>query len=201
MVSLPGNCRYSDGLAWLAWGILIGMISFMKLPRRSDAKQVTLADVLRKDISRWMLAGLATITLVYALGLIVSGSDSARHPLNYYVQVIFMYTPLAGVAVFAFASFMAVGLRSKVLFWANLVLLWLIWSSPFTISSLSGRLDPSRFLSAFCAMFALLSCIRLWQYYELRKVMKLSEPWLTRPALAAYVSLLILSAAALLLTT
>lgn len=167
------------------------MKSFLHLPATSKDSLITLHDVWRHDIARWALSLSVMMPLLYGIGWLIGSNDPRQGPLNYYVQLFLTENPLVELIMVAAACAIAVGLKPPARFWSTTAVAGFI--SLLDAPNSLWYIDTSGYLSIFAGILLMICGWRLWDYYEVRKVYAMDEPRLTRPALAAYITLGVMS--------
>lgn len=142
-------------------------------------------------MARWVLSLAVMVPLVYGIGMLIGSNDPRQGPLDYYVQLFLTENPLVELIMAAAACVIAIGLKPSVRFWSTAVVAGLI--SLLDAPSALWHIDVSGYLSIFAGILLMICGWRLWDYYEVRKVYAMDEPRLTRPALATYITLGIIS--------
>ena len=82
----------------------------------SKVRFITLRDVWRHDIARWVLSLAVMMPLVYGIGMLIGSNDPRQGPLYYYVGVFLTENPLIELIMVAAACVIAIGLKPSVRF-------------------------------------------------------------------------------------
>lgn len=172
------------------------MKSFLHITAKLNARIITLRDIWRHDLTRWLLSLAVMFPLVYGIGWLIGSGDPRQGPLDYYVQVFFMNSPLVELIMVAAACVIAIGLKPSVRFWSTTAVA--VFISLLDAPNFLWYIDISGYLSIFAGILLMICGWRLWDYYEVRKVYRMDEPRLTKPALAAYITLGVLASVLLL---
>ena len=102
-----------------------------------------------------------------------------------------MGNPLVELIMVATACFIAVGRKPQIRFWSTVGVAMLI--DLIDASNFLWHIDVSGYLSIFAGILLMISGWRLWDYYEVRKIYDMKEPYLAKAALATYITLGILA--------
>ncbi|WP_426303667.1 hypothetical protein LRM48_002055 [Candidatus Nanosynbacter sp. TM7-008] len=144
------------------------MRSFLHMTKTSNQAEITAKDVLAVDFLPFLLS-----------------------IPSYYVQVLFTGNPLVELIMVAAACFIAVGRKPQIRFWSTVGVAMLI--SLIDAPNFLWHIDVSGYLSIFAGILLMISGWRLWDYYEVRKIYDMKEPYLTKAALSTYVTFAILA--------
>lgn len=167
------------------------MRSFLHLTKTSKHTKITIRDVFVADFLRLILSLAVMMVLVYGIGWLIGSADPKHGHLSYYVQVFFTGNPLVESVMVAAACAIAVGLKPSVRFWSTTGVA--IFISLLDTPNFLWYLDVSGYLSIFAGIGLMVCGWRLWDYYDVTQVNRLTEPYLTRPALIAYILVGVLS--------
>ena len=102
-----------------------------------------------------------------------------------------MENPLVELIMVAAACFIAVGQKPRARFWSTMGVATLI--ALVDAPNFLWHIDVSGYLSIFAGILLMISSWRLWDYYEVRKIYDMKEPYLTKAALATYITFGILA--------
>lgn len=130
--------------------------------------------------------------LAYLIGFIIASSSNRDYDVSYFVWLFFAYTPSVKYIFAAGACVVALGVKTDARFWSTFAVAAVI-ASLNVPSYILWYVDNSGYLSIFAGILLMICGWRLWDYYEVRKVYAMDEPRLTRPALATYITLGIIS--------
>ena len=157
----------------------------------SKVRFITLRDVWRHDIARWVLSLAVMMPLVYGIGMLIGSNDPRQGPLYYYVGVFLTENPLIELIMVATACAVAIGLKPPVRFWSTtgVAVFISLLDAPNTL----WYIDVSGYLSIFAGILLIICGWRLWDYYEVCKVYAMDEPRLTKPAFITYIALALVS--------
>lgn len=167
------------------------MRSFLHLTKTSKHTKITIRDVFVADFLRLILSLAVMMVLIYGIGWLIGSTDPKHGHLSYYVQVFFTGNPLVESVMVAAACAITVGLKPSVRFWSTTGVA--IFISLLDTPNFLWHLDVSGYLSIFAGIGLMVCGWRLWDYYDVTQVNCLTEPYLTRPALIAYILVGVLS--------
>jgi membrane protein len=161
------------------------------MTKTSNQAEITVKDVLAVDFLPFLLSIVVMVPLLYGIGWLIGSTDPRQGIPSYYIQVLFMENPLVGLIMVAAACFMAVGQKPQARFWSTMGMATFI--ALIDASNFLWHIDVSGYLSIFAGILLMISGWRLWDYYEVRKIYTMPEPYLTKAALATYIALGILA--------
>ncbi len=167
------------------------MRSFLHMTKTSNQAEITVKDVLVVDFLPFLLSIVIMVPLLYGIGWLIGGADPGQGVPGYYIQVLFMENPLVELIMVAAACFIAVGREPQIRFWSTVGVAMLI--ALIDAPNFLWHIDVSGYLSIFAGILLMISGWRLWDYYEVRKIYTMPEPYLTKAALATYIALGILA--------
>ena len=172
------------------------MRSFLHMTKTSNQTEITVKDVFIVDILPFSLSIVVMVSLLYGIGCLIGSADPRQGVPSYYIQVLFMENPLVELIMVAAACFIAVGREPQIRFWSIMGVATFI--ALVDVSNFLWYIDVSGYLSIFAGILLMISGWRLWDYYEVRKIYTMTEPYLTKAALATYITLGILAIALLI---
>ena len=172
------------------------MRSFLHMTKTSNQAEITVKDILVVDFLPLLLSIVVMVPLLYGIGWLIGGADPRQGVSSYYIQVLFMENPLVELIMVAAACFIAVGQKPQARFWSTMAVATFI--ALVDASNFLWHIDVSGYLSIFAGILLMISGWRLWDYYEVRKIYAMTEPYLTKAALAIYITLGILAIALLI---
>lgn len=172
------------------------MRSFLHMTKTSNQTEITVKDVFIVDILPFSLSIVVMVSLLYGIGCLIGSADPRQGVPSYYIQVLFMENPLVELIMVAAACFIAVGREPQIRFWSTMGVATFI--ALVDASNFLWHIDVSGYLSIFAGILLMISGWRLWDYYEVRKIYTMTEPYLTKAALATYITLGILAIALLI---
>ncbi|QCT40693.1 hypothetical protein FBF24_02190 [Candidatus Saccharibacteria bacterium oral taxon 488] len=161
------------------------------MTKTSNQAEITVKDVFIVDILPFSLSIVVIVPLLYGIGWLIGSADPRQGVPSYYIQVLFMENPLVELIMVAAACFIAVGQKPQARFWSTMAVATFI--APVDASNFLWHIDVSGYLSIFAGILLMISGWRLWDYYEVRKIYTMTEPYLTKAALATYIALGILA--------
>ena len=167
------------------------MRSFLHMTKTSNQAEITAKDVLAVDFLPFLLSIVVMVPLLYGIGWLIGGADPRQGVSSYYIQVLFMENPLVELIMVAAACFIAVGQKPQARFWSTMAVATFI--ALVDASNFLWHIDVSGYLSIFAGILLMISGWRLWDYYEVRKIYAMTEPYLTKAVLATYITLGILA--------
>ena len=167
------------------------MRSFLHMTKTSNQAEITVKDVLVVDFLPFLLSIVIMVPLLYGIGWLIGSADPRRGVPSYYIQVLFMENPLVELIMVAAACFIAVGQKPQARFWSTMAVATFI--ALIDASNFLWHIDVSGYLSIFAGILLAISGWRLWDYYEVRKIYDMKEPYLTKAALSTYVTFAILA--------
>ena len=167
------------------------MRSFLHMTKTSNQTEITVKDVFIADIIPFSLSIVVMVPLLYGIGWLIGSADPRQGVPSYYIQVLFMENPLVELIMVAAACFIAVGQKPQARFWSTMAVATFI--ALVDASNFLWHIDVSGYLSIFAGILLMISGWRLWDYYEVRKIYTMTEPYLTKAALATYITLGILA--------
>lgn len=167
------------------------MRSFLHMTKTPNQTEITVKDVLAVDFLPFLLSIVVMTPLLYGIGWLIGSADPRQGVPSYYIQVLFMENPLVELIMVAAACFIAVGRDPQIRFWSTVGVATLI--ALVDASNFLWHIDVSGYLSIFAGILLMISGWRLWDYYEVRKIYDMKEPYLTKAALATYITLGILA--------
>ena len=167
------------------------MRSFLHMTKTSNQAEITVKDILVVDFLPLLLSIVVMVPLLYGIGWLIGGADPRQGVSSYYIQVLFMENPLVELIMVAAACFIAVGQKPQARFWSTMAVATFI--ALVDASNFLWHIDVSGYLSIFAGILLMISGWRLWDYYEVRKIYAMTEPYLTKAALATYIALGILA--------
>ena len=167
------------------------MRSFLHMTKTSNQAEITAKDVLAVDFLPFLLSIVVMVPLLHGIGWLIGSVDPRQGIPSYYVQVLFTGNPLVELIMVAAACFIAVGLKPQIRFWSTVGVAMLI--SLIDAPNFLWHIDVSGYLSIFAGILLMISGWRLWDYYEVRKIYDMKEPYLTKAALSTYVTFAILA--------
>lgn len=167
------------------------MHSFLHLPFNSKETHIGIGDVIKKDLLRFFISSSIMLPLVHGIGRLIGSNDPLGGDPEYYVQIFLSSNPLVELIMVAAACAIAIGLKPSVRFWSTTGVA--VFISLLDAPNALWHIDVSGYLSIFAGILLMICGWRLWDYYEVRKVYAMDEPRLTRPALATYITLGIIS--------
>ena len=147
------------------------MRSFLHMTKTSDQAEITVKDVFIVDFLPFLLSIVVMMPLLYGVGWLIGSADPRQGIPSYYIQVLFTENPLVELIMVAAACFIAL-IDASIFLW---------------------HIDVSGYLSIFAGILLMISGWRLWDYYEVRKIYDMKEPYLTKAALSTYVTFAILA--------
>lgn len=160
------------------------MRSFLYLTKTSKDLKITVRDIIIADFLSPLLSLAVMMVLVYSIGCLISSTDPKAGPISYYTQVFFMQNPLIEPIMVIAACAIAIGFKPSIRLWSTVGVAIII--SLFDAPNLLWRIDVSGYLSIFAGIIMMICGWRLWDYYDVCKINFLTEPRLTKPALAVY---------------
>jgi len=172
------------------------MRSFLHMTKTSNQTEITVKDVFIVDILPFSLSIVVMVSLLYGIGCLIGSADPRQGVPSYYIQLLFMENPLVELIMVAAACFIAVGREPQIRFWSTMGVATFI--ALVDASNFLWHIDVSGYLSIFAGILLMISGWRLWDYYEVRKIYTMTEPYLTKAALAIYITLGILAIALLI---
>jgi len=161
------------------------------MTKTSNQTEITVKDVFIADIIPFSLSIVVMVPLLYGIGWLIGSADPRQGVPSYYIQVLFMENPLVELIMVAAACFIAVGQKPQARFWSTMAVATFI--ALVDASNFLWHIDVSGYLSIFAGILLMISGWRLWDYYEVRKIYTMTEPYLTKAALATYITLGILA--------
>ena len=167
------------------------MRSFLHMTKTSNQTEITVKDVFIVDILPFSLSIVVMVSLLYGIGCLIGSADPRQGVPSYYIQLLFMENPLVELIMVAAACFIAVGREPQIRFWSTMAVATFI--ALVDASNFLWHIDVSGYLSIFAGILLMISGWRLWDYYEVRKIYTMTEPYLTKAALATYITLGILA--------
>ena len=167
------------------------MRSFLHMTKTSNQAEITVKDILVVDFLPLLLSIVVMVPLLYGIGWLIGGADPRQGVSSYYIQVLFMENPLVELIMVAAACFIAVGQKPQARFWSTMAVATFI--ALVDASNFLWHIDISGYLSIFAGILLMISGWRLWDYYEVRKIYAMTEPYLTKAVLATYITLGILA--------
>lgn len=167
------------------------MRSFLHMTKTSNQAEITVKDVLVVDFLPFLLSIVVMVPLLYGIGWLIGSTDSRQGVPSYYIQVLFMGNPLVELIMVAAACLIAVGQKPQARFWSTMGMATFI--ALVDASNFLWHIDVSGYLSIFAGILLVISSWRLWDYYEVSKIYDMKEPYLTKAALATYITLGILA--------
>lgn len=167
------------------------MRSFLHMTKTSNQAEITVKDILVVDFLPLLLSIVVMVPLLYGIGWLIGGADPRQGVSSYYIQVLFMENPLVELIMVAAACFIAVGQKPQARFWSTMAVATFI--ALVDASNFLWHIDVSGYLSIFAGILLMISGWRLWDYYEVRKIYAMTEPYLTKAVLATYITLGILA--------
>lgn len=167
------------------------MRSFLHMTKTPNQTEITVKDVFTVDFLPFLLSIVVMVSLLYGIGWLIGSADPRQGIPSYYVQVLFMGNPLVELIMVAVACFIAVGREPQIRFWSTMGVATLI--ALIDAPNFLWYIDVSGYLSIFAGILLMISGWRLWDYYEVRKIYDMKEPYLTKAALSTYVTFAILA--------
>lgn len=161
------------------------------MTKTSNQAEVTVKDVLAVDFLPFLLSIVVMVSLLYGIGWLIGSADPRQGVPSYYIQVLFMENPLVELIMVAAACFIAVGQKPQARFWSTMAVATCI--ALVDASNFLWHIDVSGYLSIFAGILLMISGWRLWDYYEVRNIYAMTEPYLTKAALSTYVTFAILA--------
>jgi len=161
------------------------------MTKAPDQAEITVKDVLVVDFLPFLLSIVVMVSLLYGIGWLIGSADPRQGVPSYYIQVLFMQNPLVELIMVAAACFIAVGRKPQARFWSTMAVATFI--ALVDASNFLWHIDVSGYLSIFAGILLVISGWRLWDYYEVRNIYDMKEPYLTKAALATYIALGILA--------
>jgi membrane protein len=161
------------------------------MTKTSNQAEITVKDILVVDFLPLLLSIVVMVPLLYGIGWLIGGADPRQGVSSYYIQVLFMENPLVELIMVAAACFIAVGQKPQARFWSTMAVATFI--ALVDASNFLWHIDVSGYLSIFAGILLMISGWRLWDYYEVRKIYAMTEPYLTKAVLATYITLGILA--------
>ena len=167
------------------------MRSFLHMTKAPDQAEITVKDVLAVDFLPFLLSIVVMMPLLHGIGWLIGSADPRQGIPSYYIQVLFTGNPLVELIMVAAACFIAVGQKPQARFWSTMGMATFI--ALVDASNFLWHIDVSGYLSIFAGILLMIAGWRLWDYYEVRKIYDMKEPYLTKAALATYIALGILA--------
>ena len=167
------------------------MRSFLHMTKTSDQAEITVKDVFTVDFLPFLLSIIVMMPLLYGIGWLIGSADPRQGIPSYYIQVLFAENPLVELIMVAATCFIAVGQKPQARFWSTMGVATFI--ALVDASNFLWHIDVSGYLSIFAGILLMISGWRLWDYYEVRKIYDMKEPYLTKAALVTYITLGILA--------
>ena len=167
------------------------MRSFLHITKTPDQAEITVKDVLAVDFLPFLLSIVVMVPLLHGISWLIGSADPRQGIPSYYIQVLFMGNPLVELIMVAAACFIAVGQKPQARLWSTVGVATLI--ALVDVPNFLWHIDVSGYLSIFAGILLMIAGWRLWDYYEVRKIYDMKEPYLTKAALATYITLGILA--------
>lgn len=167
------------------------MRSFLHMTKTPNQTEITVKDVFTVDFLPFLLPIVVMVPLLHGIGWLIGSADPRQGIPSYYIQVLFMENPLVELIMVAAACFIAVGQKPQARFWSTMAVATFI--TLIDAPNFLWHIDVSGYLSIFAGILLMISGWRLWDYYEVRKIYTMTEPYLTKAALATYITLGILA--------
>ncbi len=167
------------------------MRSFLHMTKTPNQTEITVKDVLAADFLPFLLSIVVMVPLLYGIGWLIGSADSRQGVPSYYIQVLFMQNPLIELIMIAATCFIAVGRKPQIRFWSTVGVATFI--ALVDTPNFLWHIDISGYLSIFAGILLMISGWRLWDYYGVRKIYDMKEPYLAKAALATYITLGILA--------
>ena len=167
------------------------MRSFLHMTKAPDQAEIAVKDVFTVDFLPLLLSIVVMVPLLYGIGWLIGSADPRQGVSSYYIQVLFMENPLVELIMVAAACFIDVGREPQIRFWSTMGVATLI--ALIDAPNFLWHIDVSDYLSIFAGILLMISGWRLWDYYEVRKIYDMKEPYLAKAALATYITLGILA--------
>ena len=163
------------------------MRSFLHMTKTSNQSEITVKDVFAVDFLPFLLSIVVMMPLLYGIGWLIGSADPRQGVPGYYIQVLFMENPFVELIMVAAACFIAVGRKPQIRFWSTVGVATFI--ALIDAPNFLWHIDVTGYLSIFAGILLMISGWRLWDYYEVRKIYTMTEPYLTKVALATYITL------------
>ena len=167
------------------------MRNFLHMTKTPNQTEITSKDVLAVDFLPFLLSIVVMVPLLCGIGWLIGSADPRQGIPSYYIQVLFMENPLVELIMVAAACFIAVGKKPQARFWSTMGVATFI--ALVDASNFLWHIDVSGYLSIFAGILLMISGWRLWDYYEVRKIYDMKEPYLAKAALVTYITLGILA--------
>lgn len=165
--------------------------NFLTLALENKTQCIGFWVIIKNDILPWFAsAGFALLLFLGVLALVSSAQPNMSDidaSANLYTWALPFYYALIALVMF-------LARRTRDMWtWIFIVVLALFFVNQST-ASLSTVILPSSILYAMVAMLGLLAFGRIVEYIYLRHTVKLSEPHLSYPAYATYISVVVMTA-------